>query len=144
MSDESPADVVITFASSDESVLTIDGTFFKGVKVSPNPVTVTGSYTYNGVTYTDTCLFWVRVPVEGIKLDTTELALSKGETSALSATFSPADATITTLYWFTSDESVATVDANGVVTAVGAGETTVYCVTLDGNYKSVCTVTVTE
>lgn len=144
VSDESPADVVITFTSSDESVLTIDGTFFKGVKVSADPVTVTGSYTYNGVTYTDTCLFWVRVPVEGIKLDTKELALSKGETSALSATFSPTDATITTLYWFTSDESVATVDANGVVTAGGAGETTVYCVTLDGNYKSVCTVTVTE
>lgn len=144
VSDESPADVVITFTSSDESVLTIDGTFYKGVKVSAAPVTVTGSYTYNGVTYTDTCQFWVRVPVEGIKMDSKDLALSKGETSELSATFSPADATITTLYWFTSDESVATVDANGIVTAVGAGETTVYCVTLDGNYKSVCNVTVHE
>ena len=143
VSDESPADVVVTFTSSDESVLAIDGTFFNGVKVSNEPVTVTGSYTYNGVTYTDTCQYWVRVPVEGIKVDTKEMTLAKGQSEALTATFSPAEATITTLYWFTSDESIATVDENGTVTAVGAGETTVYCVTLDGNYKSVCTVTVT-
>ena len=144
VSDESPADVVITFTSSDESVLAVDGTFFKGLKVSAEPVTVTGSYTYNGITYTDTCQYWVRVPVEGIKVDTKEMTLAKGESSALSASCSPADATITTLYWFTSDESVAAVDENGVVTAIAAGEASVYCVTLDGNYKSVCTVTVTE
>ncbi len=144
VSDESPAEVVITFTSSDESVLAIDGTFFKGLKVSDTPVTVTGSYTYNGITYTDTCQYWVRVPVEGIKVDTKEMTLAKGESSALCASFSPADATITTLYWFTSDESVAVVDENGVVTAIGTGEAAVYCVTLDGNYKSVCTVTVTE
>ncbi len=144
VSDESPADVVVTWTSSDSSVLAIDGNFYKGVKVSDEPVTVTGSYTYNGVTYTDTCLFWVRVPVEGIKVDTKELTLAKGQTEVLTATFSPAEATITTLYWFTSDENIATVDENGTVKAVAAGETTVYCVTLDGNYKSVCTVTVTE
>ena len=144
VTDESPVDVVITFTSSDPSVLSVDGTFYKGEKVSNQPVTVTGTYTYNGVTYTDSCQYWVRVPVEGIKVDTKELTLAKGQSEALTATFSPAEATITTLYWFTSDENIAAVDENGTVTAVAAGETTVYCVTLDGNYKSVCTVTVTE
>ncbi len=143
VTDESPADVVVTWTSSDENVLAIDGNFYKGVSVSDKPVTVTGSYTYNGVTYTDSCQFFVRVPVEGISVDTKEMTLAKGQSDTLTASFSPANATIKTLYWFADDENVATVDENGNITAVGAGQTTVYCITLDGNYKSVCTVTVT-
>lgn len=144
VSDESPADIQVEWISSDPQVLSVDGNFFKGEKVSADPVTVTGSYTYNGVTYTDTCIFYVRVPVEGVKVSEKEIALTVGERKTQSATLSPADATLQKVYWFTSDESIAAVDENGVITACGIGEAEVYCITLDGNYRSACTVTVTQ
>ena len=144
ISDESPAEIKIEFISSDPSVLSVDGSFFKAEKVSPDPVTVTGRYTYNGVTYEDTCEFYVRIPVEGVKVNEKEINLKKGETFSQSVTFSPDDATLTKLYWFSTDENIAVVDENGVITAKENGTAYVYCITLDGNYKSSCTVEISE
>ena len=144
VSDESPADVVVTLTSSDPSVLSVDGSFYKGEAVSDKPVTVTGSYTYMGVTYEDTCTFFVRVPVEGVKVTEKEKSLKVGEISAVAAEISPADATLKDIFWFTSDENIVTVSENGEITAVSEGTASVYCITLDGNFRSVCTVTVTK
>lgn len=144
VTDESPADVVIEWQSSDESVLSVDGNFYKGEKVSASPVTVTGTYTCNGVSYSDTCLFYVRVPVEGCRVSEKEMTLAVGQSDTLTANISPKDATLQTVYWFTSDASVATVGEDGTVTATGVGQTEIYCITLDGNYRSVCMLTVTE
>lgn len=141
VSDESPADIVVTLISSDTSVLSVDGSFYKGEKVSADPVTVTGTYTYNGITYEDSCIFYVRIPVEGVKVSEKEKLMRVGETAEISAQLSPVDATLKDVYWFTTDENVAVVE-DGVISAVAAGTADVYCITLDGNYKSVCTVTV--
>lgn len=144
ISDESPAEVVVTLTSSDPSVLSVDGSFYKGEAVSDKPVTVTGTYTYKGITYEDTCTFYVRVPVEGVKVNEKEKSLKVGEASSVSAAVSPAEATIKDIFWFTSDENIVSVGENGEITAVSEGTAAVYCITLDGNFKSVCTVTVTE
>lgn len=144
ISDESPADIVIEFISSDPSVLSVDKGFFKGEKVSPDPVTVTGRYTYNGITYEDTCVFYVRVPVEGVKLEEKEISIKTGEEKKLNEVLSPDDATLRKVYWFSTDENTVTVDENGVIKGVSPGNTTVYLVTLDGNYKASCNVTVTQ
>lgn len=132
----------VTFTSSNPEILSIDERFYKGEKVSADPVTVTGTYVYKGVTYTDTCLFYVRIPVESVKVQNKEMSLSVGETGQVETKLSPSDSTLTTLYWFSEDESIATVDENGTVTAKAAGTVSVYCITLDGNYKSSCTVEV--
>lgn len=142
ISDESPADVVVTLTSSDPSVLSVDGSFFKGEAVSEKPVTVTGTYTYNGITYEDSCIFYVRVPVSGVKVTAKEVSLKVGQESLVDAEISPADATLRDLFWFTSDENIVTVGENGEIIAVSEGTATVYCITLDGNYKSSYTVTV--
>ncbi len=142
ISDESPADCVITYTSSDPSILSIDGRFFKANKVSAEPVTVTAEYTYNGVTYTDSAEFYVIVPVEGVKQNEKEVSLKIGESKTLSVTVSPDDATLTKVYWFSTDENIVIVDENGVITAKAAGNASVYCITFDGNYKSSCAVEV--
>ncbi len=144
ISDESPADVVVTLTSSDPSVLSVDGRFYKANKVSDKSVTVTAQYTYNGITYTDTCEFYVIVPVEGVKQNEKEVTLKRGEKKTLGVTVSPDDATLTKVYWFSSDESIVTVDENGEITAVSAGTALVYCITLDGNFKASCAVSITE
>lgn len=55
----------------------------------------------------------------------------------------PADATNKAVSWSSSNTGVATVDASGVVTAVGGGTGTITVKTADGGYTASCTVTVT-
>ena len=79
----------------------------------------------------------------GVTLDKETLELTVGEgTAQLVATIAPEGATDTRLVWLSSDEKVATVDENGVVTPVGEGNATITVVTVDGNFSDTCTVTV--
>lgn len=83
------------------------------------------------------------VAVTGVTLDKETLELTVGEgTAQLVATIAPEGATDTRLVWLSSDEKVATVDENGVVTPVGEGEATITVVTVDGNFSDTCAVTV--
>lgn len=80
------------------------------------------------------------IPVESVSLDKTELKLAKGGNAKLTATVLPADATDKTVTWTTSKDKVATVAADGTVTAVGEG-TAVITATAGGKTAQ-CTVTV--
>ncbi len=138
-------DVVVTWTSSNEDIATVDEDgYVKGRKTSAEPAIITASFEHLGHTYSDTCEVYVTIPVKSIVISKENLKLKVGETAALSAEISPEDATIKGMLWYTDDEAVASVDKNGVVTATGAGETTVYVLSADGYFKSSCTVTVTE
>ncbi len=80
------------------------------------------------------------VPVDGITLDQTDLTIEMGKTATLTATVSPESATNKTVTWTSSDESVATVDENGVVTGVAPGTATITAAA--GEFSASCTVTV--
>lgn len=71
--------------------------------------------------------------VTGITLNKTSTTIAVGGTETLTATISPANATDKTYTWSSSDENVATVDANGEVTAVAAGTTTIKATANDGS-----------
>lgn len=60
---------------------------------------------------------------EGLYLNKVELTLIKGNSEALVATVTPKGAA--SLVWDSADDAVATVDAEGLVQAVGAGETVI-------------------
>uniref|UniRef100_A0A4Y8PYY9 Uncharacterized protein n=1 Tax=Paenibacillus athensensis TaxID=1967502 RepID=A0A4Y8PYY9_9BACL len=86
----------------------------------------------------------VDVAVTGVTLNKNTAALTVGGVSeALVATIAPADATNTAVTWKSSDEAVATVDTNGVVTPVGAGTAVITVKTTDGGFTATATVTVT-
>mgnify|MGYP002510661414 CR=1 FL=1 len=84
------------------------------------------------------------VPVTGVTLDKTTLSLEAGEEETLTATVEPTNATNKTVAWSSSDDTVATVDTNGKVTAVKAGTATITVTTADGNKTATCAVTVTD
>ncbi len=82
------------------------------------------------------------VPVEGITLDNTSISMSVGDDFMLSATISPSNSTHKNAYWYSRNQSVATVDQYGRVTAVSAGRA---IITATAGTKVVeCEVTVTE
>ena len=75
------------------------------------------------------------VPVESVSIDITGVVKDKGNVFTLTATVLPANATNKAVTWESSNQSVATVDADGKVTCLnGAGGTTTITVkTVDGN-----------
>lgn len=90
----------------------------------------------------DTVVVVVTAAVTGVEFEETEITLPTGETTTLTPVFAPAGATNKNVTWESSDESVATVDRNGVVTAVGGGVATVTVTTEDGDFTAECVVTV--
>ena len=83
------------------------------------------------------------VEVTGVELDITQKSLNVGDTFTLTATLKPNDATNKSVTWSSSDTSVATVDENGVVTAVSEGTATITATASNGVEAS-CTVTVKQ
>ena len=125
----SPADatdVKVSYASTDEAVATVD----KGGKVQvlqPGECDIVTTLTQEGEKVaekkTHIKAFY---EVESVTLDKTEGILTAGNAVTLNATVLPeeiADETIVT--WTSSDEKIATVDENGKVTAIAAGEATI-------------------
>ncbi len=80
------------------------------------------------------------VAVESLSLNVDSLTLRDGKSETLIATITPENATEKTVTWSSSDESVAVVDENGVVTAVSSGEATITASVVDGTFVSECTV----
>ena len=84
------------------------------------------------------------VAVTGVTLDKTSISLLVGDSETLTATVTPADAENQKLTWSSDKPAVATVDDNGKVTAVKAGEATITVTTQDGGKTATCRVTVSD
>ena len=83
------------------------------------------------------------IPVTEVSLGKPTLILSVGESVTLSATVTPNDATNKKITWTSSANDVATVSAEGLVTAVAEGEATITATAADGSgVKATCTITV--
>ena len=73
------------------------------------------------------------VPVSSIELSSRFIVLGPGESFAARAEALPADATVPDLQWTIADEAVATINGEGVITAVNEGETTLTVSATDGS-----------
>lgn len=81
------------------------------------------------------------VRVTGISLNNNTLTLNVGDTSTLTATVTPSNATNKAVTWSTNNSAVASVN-NGVITTISNGTAIITVTTIDGNYSASCTVTV--
>jgi len=81
------------------------------------------------------------VPVQSVELNQTTLELIAGKEATLTATVKPDDATNKTVTWSSNNETVATVDNNGKVTAKAAGEAIITAKV--GDKQATCNVKVT-
>ncbi len=83
------------------------------------------------------------MPVEEIKLNTSNLTLYPREYSQLIAGILPDNATNKSLTWLSSDDAVATVDSHGLVTAVSLGSATISVYSANGVFAE-CHVSVIQ
>ena len=88
-----------------------------------------------------TCKVTVKVPLESISMSETKKTVNKGDSFDLDITKNPTDTTVDAkAAWSSANAGVATVDQNGMVTAVGAG-TTVITANLEGK-ETTCEIVV--
>lgn len=81
--------------------------------------------------------------VEGVTLSATTKSIKVNEEFTLKATVTPADAKNKAVTWESDKPAVATVDKNGKVKGIAAGEATITVTTVDANKTATCKVTVT-
>ena len=86
----------------------------------------------------------ISVHVGSVSLDRSDIELTVGQSTRLLATVLPADATEKSLFWMSSDMSVATVSNNGSVAGAGAGTATITATTVEGRKVATCRVTVKD
>lgn len=147
----SPSDATnknVMWTSSDTSLVTVDSNGNikavgnKNANATITVVTVDGKYKSTAkvtVKKKD-----VTVKVTGVKIDKTSVNLNYGQTTKLTATVSPSNATNKNVTWTSSDTSLVTVDSNGNIKAVGNknGSATITVTTTDSKYKATAKVTV--
>ncbi len=139
---EDATDKTVTWKSSDRSIAIVSEegvvtALSEGTAIiyasSPNGLTVECRVTVSRK----------EIPVESISLSNIELLMRKGHTAELLAIVRPIDATDQRVIWTSSDESIVTVDQNGIVTAVEVGKADVIVTSVYNPYiKMVCVVTV--
>ncbi len=135
---DNASDKTVTWSSSKTSVATVDANG-KVTAVAEGTATITAK----AGDKTATCSVTVKkntVAVESVTLDKSSLELTEGETATLTATVKPDNATNKTVTWSSDKTSVATVDANGKVTAVAEGTATITAKA--GDKTATCSVTV--
>ena len=99
---------------------------FKGWKRNGQIVETGSSYTLSNLTQNETIQAVFEVPVQSITVTPASLSAKVGEGPVqLTATVLPSNATSKTVTWISKNEQVVTVDSNGKVTIIGAGETTI-------------------
>ena len=137
---DNATDKTVSWSTSDEKVATVDQNG-KITAVSVGNATVTAKAGDKEAT----CAVTVKdnfIAVTEITINEKELPMTVGDTFTLTATVKPDDATDPTVTWSSSDETVATVDAKGIVKAVGAGNATITAKA--GDKEATCAVTVSE
>ena len=141
---EDADDRSVVWSSDNEKIATVDESgLVTAVGVGETVITATA---HDGSGVKVECRITVKPKyVHSISLNKTSLTLRKFKTEQLFATVLPEYADDKTILWSCNNEMVATVDENGIVTAVGEGDAIIQATAADGSgHLATCRVTVTS
>lgn len=130
----------LSWASSNTAVATVDenGTITP-VKAGTTTITATSM---DGTGIKCSCQVTVLQHSESITLDAESAFLHIGDKKQLTATILPADASNQKVVWSSSDDTIASVDQEGLVTALKVGKVQITATAEEGALKAVCEVEV--
>ena len=83
-------------------------------------------------------------PIENIQLNYNEIILGKGQRQSFVIKISPADADDQRISWISENAEIASIDDNGVVTAINPGSTYIFATSIATGVKDSCKVTVIQ
>lgn len=132
---------VLLWESSNTSVATVDQNGKVTAKAVGN-TTITATTT-DGSNISASCEVCVIIPVTSVYLSQTSATIHIGDSLNLTATILPSNATNKTLFWSSSNSSVADVDQNGRIITYNVGTTIITATTTDGsNISASCEINV--
>ena len=131
----------VIFSSSNEGVVKVDETGLL-TAISSGSATIVVQTEDGG--YIDMTNVTVLQPVEKIVLSQTEMTVKKGTVFWLNATVLPETSDNKNIIWASSDNSLATVTQDGMVTTLKVGTVTISCVSEDTGAVAYCIVEITE
>ncbi len=136
IADITPSDAtnqLLNWTSSNTSVATVDGNgFITSVGVGTTTIKAT---TTDGTNLSATCQVTVNKQfVTSITLNENSQVMHIGDTLQLIANVQPENASYPSIIWSSGNSSVATVNNNGLVTAIAGGTTYIRASTTDGSY----------
>ena len=143
VSTETSSNKKVTWISNNEDVATVNQ---KG-KVSGISIgyATISAISQDGSEVEASCEIRVVNPVTSITLNKSYLAMLVGESKPLKVTIRPTNSTYKKATWTSSDESIAIVDEDGVVTALKAGSTTIVADAQDSSgKKAVCYISIRD
>lgn len=132
----------VIWTSDAENIASVDG---NGNVIAKNIGTANISVkTTDGSNLIATCKVTVAELVKSIIVTPNKATMKEGDKLQLTCSVSPETATYKNVYWESENTDVASVDANGTVTAVSSGSTTIKAIAADGsNTNGECSITVT-
>ena len=128
----------VTWSSADPGVAAVVVTSGKVIAMGSGQTTVSAKVG-NKVA---TCIVTVKVPVESVILNRTDITLNEGESTTLKATITPKDADDKVVTWSSSDGSIVSVDQDGTIHAIKQGSADILAKA--GDKQATCTVTVVK
>lgn len=133
------------WSSSAPEVATVssDGTV-SAISAGTAVISATVGEKSDSVTVTVSAAQPQNVPVASVSVSPETLTLEMGESKQLTATVLPENAANKAVLWDAKDKAVATVNSEGLVTAVGFGTTDVTVTTLSGSRVATCKVSVRQ
>ncbi len=129
----------ISWASSAPHVVSVDNTGLINC-LQGGQATITATTASGG--HQATCQVTVKVPVSSVVIEPTSMLLAPGETAQLQATVLPEDADNKAVTWESSAPDKASVDSDGMVTALEPGEATITVITADGGHTATALIEV--
>ena len=135
----------VTWSASPKSVVTVEQNGHNGIVTAVGPGEGAVTVTTSDGGFQASCKVTVEaatIEVESVTLDKESLELKEGETATLTATVLPEDATDKTVRWKSTNPDVATVDEEGKVTAILAGQASITA--SSGGKEASCQVTVSK
>ncbi|QLE02216.1 fibronectin type III domain-containing protein [Galbibacter sp. BG1] len=98
----------------------------------------------DNVSIKEKCNGSTNIPVTAVSISGCTSSLTTNNTMDLSANVSPSNASNKNVIWSSSNNSVATVNSSGTVTANAVGSSTITVTTAEGNKTATCKVTVSN
>ena len=132
-------DKAVVWSSSEPDAVTVDTDGnISAVSIGTAIITVK---THDGG-FSASCNITVKIPVTGISLDKTSVNMATSTQTSLHAQIQPENATDKNIFWNSSNPSIATVNSQGVISALSVGSTTITATTEDGGFSASCGISV--
>lgn len=139
----------LSWSSTDPSIATVDENGMV-TALAEGTATITGVYrnpidnTVWDPVYCKITVLKALVPVEGLALSPDNMEIYTGQSLAVVPVFTPADATDQGVTYQSSDDSIANVDEQGMVTGIASGSAVIICRSNEGGYVATCNVKVIQ